>query len=114
VSQLRTRIEMAFGLLTTKWRILKSPLNIKVRNIAKIFIAITRLHNYCINERLKAEGNTNNNNNNSQDSEIYRHFASDMTTTNIQGHSMMRSLLLEKIVEEGLSRPIHNLKRNNK
>jgi DDE superfamily endonuclease len=60
ISQMRTRIEMAFGQLTTKWRILNSPLNIKIRNIGKIFLSLIRLHNHCINERLKEHYNKNN------------------------------------------------------
>jgi DDE superfamily endonuclease len=60
VSQLRIRIEMAFGLLTTKWRILKSPLQVKVDNIGTIFMAISRLHDYCINERVYDDSDFNN------------------------------------------------------
>jgi DDE superfamily endonuclease len=126
VSQLRMRIEMAFGLLTSKWRILRSPLQVKVKNIGKLFVCITRLHNYCINERLNEKENVNisnniiniNNNNrniiNNEDdnNRIAGYLHSDLTTTTIIGHSMMRSILLEKIVEDGLSRPKHNVDRN--
>jgi hypothetical protein len=49
VSQLRMRIELAFGLLNAKWRILGSPLlQVRVKNIGKSFVSITRLHNYCL------------------------------------------------------------------
>jgi hypothetical protein len=52
VSQLRIRIEMAFGLLVNKWRILKRPLNVRVRNCQPVVEACMRLHNFCIDQRL--------------------------------------------------------------
>jgi hypothetical protein len=54
-SQLRIRIEMAFGLMVQKWGILSRPLRIKIRKVKKLIIAVARLHNYCINRRLLAE-----------------------------------------------------------
>ena len=42
---------MAFGLMVTKWRILHTPINVKLRNLKKIFNAIVRLHNYYIDNR---------------------------------------------------------------
>ena len=52
LSQLRIRIEMAFGLLTSKWRILRRPLQCKLKHAGKLFLCVARLHNFCINERL--------------------------------------------------------------
>lgn len=43
---------MAFGLMVKKWGILTRPLEIKVRNVKRLIVAIGRLHNFCINERL--------------------------------------------------------------
>jgi hypothetical protein len=54
VSQLRIRIEMAFALLTSKWRIFKRDLEVKIRNAPRIIQVCCILHNFCINER---EGN---------------------------------------------------------
>jgi DDE superfamily endonuclease len=51
ISQLRIRIEMAFGLLTQRWQILKRPLRTKLDKAGKVFMCLTRLHNFCINER---------------------------------------------------------------
>jgi DDE superfamily endonuclease len=51
-SQLRIRIEMAFGIMVKKWSILSRPLTVKLKNIKKIIVTIAKLHNYCINERL--------------------------------------------------------------
>ncbi len=51
-SQLRIRIEMAFGLMVKKWGILARPLTIKLKNVKRLVIAIAKLHNFCINERI--------------------------------------------------------------
>jgi hypothetical protein len=51
-SQLRIRIEMAFGLMVMKSGILARPLSVKVRKLKYLMIGIARLHNFCINERL--------------------------------------------------------------
>lgn len=56
-SQLRIRIEMAFGLMVKKWGILARPLTIKLKNIKRLMIAIARLHNFCIDERLARPSN---------------------------------------------------------
>ena len=52
----RIRIEMAFGLMNTKWCILNRPLKQPLRHIKYIAYAIARLHNYCISERLLHNG----------------------------------------------------------
>ena len=57
-SQLRIRIEMAFGLMVKKWGILARPLTIKLKNVKRLMIAIARLHNYCIDERLASTNTT--------------------------------------------------------
>jgi len=49
--QLHIRIEMAFGLMTRKWGILQRPLSNSLLSIKHLICAISRLHNYCINER---------------------------------------------------------------
>lgn len=36
LSQLRIRVEMAFGYLVNKWRIFKSPLRVRVANVQKV------------------------------------------------------------------------------
>jgi hypothetical protein len=51
LSQLRIRIEIAFGLLTTKWRILRRPLECSLQTNARILAICARLHNYVINQK---------------------------------------------------------------
>jgi hypothetical protein len=53
LSQLRIRIEMAFGLMTKKWGILQRPLTNSLVSIKHLICCIARLHNYCIDERLQ-------------------------------------------------------------
>lgn len=58
-SQLRIRIEMAFGIMNMKWGILNHPIGCSMRNLRWLIQAIASLHNFCINERLargSAEG----------------------------------------------------------
>jgi DDE superfamily endonuclease len=52
LSQLRIRIEMAFGLMTKKWGILQRPLTNSLPSIKHLICCIARLHNFCIDERL--------------------------------------------------------------
>ena len=52
-SQLRIRIEMAFGILTRKWGILQHPLTNSLGSIKHMICCIARLHNFCIDERLR-------------------------------------------------------------
>jgi hypothetical protein len=43
---------MAFGMLQMKWVILQRPLGAKLKNVRWLLIAVARLHNFCVNERL--------------------------------------------------------------
>ena len=49
-SQLRIRIECAFGILTHRWAILRSaiPMNVSVQKTVSLVLALAKLHNYCI------------------------------------------------------------------
>lgn len=53
-SQCRIRVEIAFGLLTTKWGILGRPISVKLTQLKFVLLSIARLHNFTINERLLA------------------------------------------------------------
>ena len=52
-SQLRIRIECAFGMLTHRWAILRSaiPVNVTVHKTVALVLALAKLHNYCIDEK---------------------------------------------------------------
>ena len=53
LSQLRIRIEVAFGLLITKWHLLKKPLFVSLSVRSEVLECISWLHNYCIDVRLQ-------------------------------------------------------------
>ncbi|CAJ1959471.1 unnamed protein product [Cylindrotheca closterium] len=52
ISQLRIRIEMAFGHLNNKWRVLRRPLGGKLATQSQVLEVCARLHNFGINERI--------------------------------------------------------------
>ena len=51
-SQVRIRIECAFGMLTHRWAILRSaiPMGISVKRAVSLVMALAKLHNFCIDE----------------------------------------------------------------
>lgn len=51
-SQLRINIECAFGRLVHRWAILRSaiPMNISIGKTTALVVALTKLHNFCIDE----------------------------------------------------------------
>jgi len=55
-SQLRIRIEMAFGLMYQKWGVLWKPMRVNIENVRCVVQAIGRLHNFVINQRLAWQG----------------------------------------------------------
>jgi DDE superfamily endonuclease len=58
-SQLRIRVEMAFGIMTKKWGILNRLLTIALPNVKWVSMqAIVRLHSFVINERLRMKKGT--------------------------------------------------------
>ncbi|KAF4138612.1 DDE superfamily endonuclease [Phytophthora infestans] len=57
VSQVRIRVEMAFGLLVNKWRLFKSPLSVKLENATLLIHCAAVLHNFVVNARLKTTVN---------------------------------------------------------
>ena len=48
----RMAIECAFGILVRRWGVLWRALDVKFARRAPLIIALMRLHNYCIDERL--------------------------------------------------------------
>jgi hypothetical protein len=103
---------MAFGLLVAKWRILHTPINVKLSNLKKMVNAICRLHNFCIENR---EATT-------KISRIYRvpkqqHHPHEPTELGYiptdapsivsrEGTSYLRELLARRVANNHLSRPL--------
>ena len=58
-SQVRIRVECAFGMLVQRWGILRKALSTKItmKKVNCLCMCLCRLHNFCINSRLKPTGN---------------------------------------------------------
>ena len=54
-SQLRIKVECAFGMLVQRWGILRKalPASIGLKKIVSLVLCLCRLHNFCINKRLE-------------------------------------------------------------
>lgn len=125
LSQVRIRIEMAFGLLCGKWRILQRPLQVRLKNAGKVFMCCARLHNFAINERLRkneqtndsSSGHANASNSSScgddvDDDNECGFLPSDVTVAPIAGNSIMRDVMVQRITDLCLVRPEYNTQRN--
>jgi DDE superfamily endonuclease len=130
-SQMRIRIEMAFGMLVAKWRIFKSPLQHSPASATKIIEAAMRLHNYCIDERLKGNDDGfrprapqySRDRNSEQASDIIEYLPSDHAafhaTSEEDGTRRKRAKkddtkrrsIINIIKANGTTRPVHNLER---
>ena len=57
-SQLRIKIECSFGMLVNRWGILRSALSsqLTLQKVGCLVMCLCRLHNFCINERLRDAG----------------------------------------------------------
>ena len=86
LSQLRICIEQTFGLMTGKWRILHQSLQRSLKNAGKVFMCITRLHNFCINE-----GNISINNIEGSEREF---FHSNVNESGIIGSSVLWNIIV--------------------
>jgi len=103
LSQLQICIEQTFGLMTNKWRILRQPLQMSLKNVPKTFVCITRLHNFCINEGCANIVNADEN----FENEI-GYIPSDITETTIAGHSMLLNIIVQELMQRDLERPTFN------
>ena len=103
---------MCFGLLVTKWRILKVPLSIKLGNIPHLFGAIARLHNLYIN-RSEAKVKINKTYHVSAELQLPHepttpgYIPSDaLNVINREGSSVLRDILWTHVYNNNLKRPV--------
>ena len=120
LSQLRIRIEMSFGLLTNKWRILQAPLQTSLETSSAVLVACACLHNYCLKEdggpvddKTTASLTTALH---SIDPDPRSDFGWGYTPTvekyqSIPGTSIMRDMLLRVVTRYGMRRPPANIER---
>jgi DDE superfamily endonuclease len=130
LSQLRIRIEMAFGLMTKKWGILQRPLTNSLSSIKHIICCIARLHNYCIDERLGTTTTTTTNYSTSTTTTTTINYSDALPTSQLAemseaaqaehrqilseeyaAWSHARDEIVQAVKQLGLKRPILNRKR---
>lgn len=126
--QLRIRIEMAFGRLSTKWRIFRRNLECSLEQVSNICNAAARLHNFIIDHEEICFSNSYDNDNFQVErfpgsGEFNRGYlpslrtrkeaeAKDREEFNDKGSTQLRDRILLAIEERGMTRPTHNLDRN--
>ena len=103
-SQLRIRIEMAFGLMTKKWAVLNRALMMKYDNIPRALNTISRLHNFCIksNPSTIAEAPIIDKDNPQLG---YLPTSPKKRIEGRRGVSTLRDVLVDKVYLSGLQRP---------
>jgi hypothetical protein len=113
LSQLRIRVEQAFGQFSVKWRVIRKPLETSLQNSSLLLVTCARLHNFIIdndwqqnNEEVTPAdvvGNLN---------EIYR---PNLTRfRGLPGTSFLRDTIIKHIEENGYRRPSYNRLRNDR
>jgi DDE superfamily endonuclease len=117
LSQMRIRIEMAFGMLVMKWRRFCQALHVSTTRASSIIQAARRLHNFCIDERTEPVTNRAMSPINSgvmQASAQVDYFPSDNTyapTPSEHTESFLRDQVLQWIEQGNYSRPGANKRR---
>ena len=109
LSQLRIRVEMAFGMLVGQFCMFKRPLRTKLTNSAQVFMCVIALHHFCINKGdslLPSESN-------SPEDLVANFDASEPVSLNrVAGASCTRRWLVEEMAKQGMQRPQSNIQRN--
>ena len=121
LSQLRIRIEMAFGRLTTKWRIFRKNLDCTLQKNSLICSVAARLHNFVIdNDRISfPDGNDNELTEFGIDALLdgpdgnNGFLPSTVEDENEVDNAERRNHILAGIEEKQLVRPAHNILRND-
>jgi len=114
ISQCRIRIEMTFGRFTNKWRLFRRPLEVKLENIGPLFLCATRLHNFCINQKILEEGETLlvACHTDGQPGNVLQYVPASLEVTAVRGNSMLRDYLVKKLERNNIRRPVYNCVRN--
>ena len=117
--QLRICIEMAFGLLQTKWCVLIRPLQVNLSTAAKVIETCAQLHNFCLREDADVvdliDDTTVLNEIilTQRDSPLgWGYLPTVEQLRRIPGTSLIRDVMVGRIGQLGLRRPTHNLLAN--
>ena len=119
LSQLRIKIEQAFGMMVEKWRILKRPFTRNIGVAANIIMACARLHNFCINERLQYDHVVNGQLDQTDLCHVFTHegrphgyVVSDITHASGGDSTVREWILTSRVRAHALTRPPWNIIRN--
>jgi hypothetical protein len=111
LSQLRIRIEQAFGQFSVKWRILRKPLETSLATSSLILTTCARLHNFIIDNDWQCNEEVTRTDVVGSLSEIFRPSLS--LFENQQGTSFLRENIVSYIEKNGFRRPAYNRLRND-
>jgi len=116
VSQLRIKIEQAFGLMVTKWRILKKPLEVGLKNVPLVVHTIMRLHNFCVSSRENGYRHVSEVDKiyipADRDSRDLGYVPSSIETVGVQPRTcVLREEICKHIWSQGYRRPEYNIRR---
>ncbi|EEY69935.1 uncharacterized protein PITG_06473 [Phytophthora infestans T30-4] len=122
-SQIRIRIEMAFGLLTTKWRVFRSPISRNLLNATTTIYTAMVLHNYVINRRIISDADYCLFDESVQPIRVSQrvqrlndvanlmgYMSSDLVVE--EGNSYMRDYIVQHLRANNTVRPQYNISRN--
>eukprot|EP00918_Siedleckia_nematoides_P084398 GHVU01185436.1.p1 GENE.GHVU01185436.1~~GHVU01185436.1.p1 ORF type:complete len:435 (-),score=16.09 GHVU01185436.1:448-1752(-) len=113
LSQLRIRIEMAFGYMTTKWEVLQKRLKVRLHNVGTVLNAITRTHNFVITHRGHAPGESDVNGVVYGRRGFSQGYLPTVGTIRRTNSTALREEMVSYIDERGLRRPAHNVQRRD-
>jgi hypothetical protein len=110
LSQLRIRVEQAFGQYSVKWRIIRKPLETKLSTSSIVLTACARLHNFLLDNDWKQDEEVTSEDVVGNLNEIYR---PSLTKFHSQpGASFLRDVIVKYIEQNGYRRPSYNRIRN--
>jgi DDE superfamily endonuclease len=112
LSQLRIRIEQAFGQFSVKWRIIHKPLETSLATSSLILITCARLHNFIIDNDWQCNEDVTRSDVVGTLSEIFRPSLSRFE--NQPGASFLRDMIVSYVEENGYRRPSYNRLRNER
>jgi hypothetical protein len=101
---------MTFGIFMSKWGLFKRPLQIRLKNVGRLFMCATRLHNFCINEGFHDGDSVSDNDAADVNSTP---LMNDPNVVSVPGSLFMQNMLVAEIQSMSLTRPVRSLQRNN-
>jgi hypothetical protein len=110
LSQLRIRVEQAFGQYSVKWQIICKPLETKLPTSSIVLTTCARLHNFTIDNNWLHDEERSSEDVVGNQNEIYRPSLRKFCSP--PGASFLRDLIVKHIEQNGNWRPSYNRTRN--